>query len=205
MGRKQLCLVPSEAEQIPADLQELLTGLREIGFVGDEFDFYDETQYRPGANFLKLVHFYASHPITRLKHVDGELVPVEVIDSRDDCAITLDDVTLTPEFLGGPCTIAPQCPKCGYAEEEWGEMLNDWYYRKAEHRWVCPNCQTEQRVYDLDWQDGAAIGRFQIIIEGIAYEEAAPTQQLLDALLRITGFSWKYFYWDDNPSGMLWD
>jgi len=39
----------------------------------------------------------------------------------------------------------------------------------------------------------------------MAYGEAAPTQDLLAALLRITGFSWKYFYWDDNPSGMLWD
>jgi len=205
MGRKQLCLVPSDAEQIPTDLQALLSGLREIGFVGGEFDFYDETRYRTGPGFLDLVHFYDSHSITRLDYVDGELVPVEVIDSRDDCAIILDEVTLTPEFLGGASTIAPLCPKCGHAEEEWGEMLNDWYYRKAEHKWVCPNCQAAHRVYDLDWQDGAALGRFQIIIDRIAYGEAVPTQHLLDALLRLTGFPWKYFYYDDNPSNERWD
>jgi len=91
----------------------------------------DETRYRIGPGFLDFVHFYDSHTITRLDYVDGELVPVEVIDSRDDCAIIFDEVTLTPEFLGGASTIAPLCPKCGHAEEEWGEMLNDWYYRKA--------------------------------------------------------------------------
>jgi len=205
MGIKRLCLVPSDAEQIPVDLHALLTGLREIGFAGEEFDFYDETQYRPGPSFLDLVHFYASHPITRLDYVDGELVPVEVIDSRDECAIVLDEVTLTPEFLGGASTLGPLCPKCGHAEQEWGEMLDAWYHQKTEHRWVCPNCQAAHRVYDLDWQDGAALGRFQIIIDRIAYGEAAPTQNLLDALQRITGFHWKYFYCDDNPGNVRWE
>jgi hypothetical protein len=205
MGTKRLCLVPSEAELVPADLAALLVGLREIGFIGEKLGYYDGTDFRPGADFLNLVHFNDSHPIIRLEHVDGELVPVEVVDSRNACSISFDEVTPAPEFLGGACTLAPLCPRCGYSEENWPDMLSAWYPQKAKYRWVCPSCHVSQLVYELDWQHSAAMGKFRIIIDRIAYGEAAPTSMLLDALSRITGFSWSYYYYDDNPSNTRWD
>ncbi|MBI5570497.1 MAG: hypothetical protein HY914_11170 [Desulfomonile tiedjei] len=204
MGIKQLCLVPSDAEDVPADLRALLASLREIGFMAEAFEFYDETHYSPGADFLRLVHFYDSHPIIRLKQVNGELVEDEIIDSRNACSISFAEVTLAPEFLGGACSIAPLCPKCGYSEEAWPDMLSAWYPQKSEHRWVCPNCQVSQRVYDLDWQHAAALGRFRIIIDRIAYGEAVPTGDLLDSLQRTSGFLWDYYYNDDNPANERW-
>lgn len=83
MGIKRLCLVPSDAEDVPVDLRALLASLREIGFVAEAFEYYDETHYSPGADFLRLVHFYDSHPIIRLKQVNGEFVEDEIIDSRN--------------------------------------------------------------------------------------------------------------------------
>ncbi len=200
MSIKQLCLVPTDAEQTPTDLRDLLVKLREIGFMGDEYDFYGEIRYRPGQDFHELIQFYGSHPIIQLDFVNGELAPVGAIDSRNDCSIAFDEVGLTPEFLGGPCTLAPLCPQCGYEEEEWPDMLSDWYPQKSEHKWVCPKCRDTLRVYDLDWGYGAAMGRFRVIIDRVAYGEAAPTQRLLDELSEITGFPWRYFYYDDNPT-----
>ena len=51
MSRKQLYVVSSDAEAAPSDLRALLASLREFGLVGEEFDFYGDTQYRPGAEF----------------------------------------------------------------------------------------------------------------------------------------------------------
>lgn len=206
MSRKQLFIVPDDPESVPSDLKVLLASLRELGLVGDEFDFCGETQYRQGPNFLNLVRFDSSHPIISLKHLNGQLVPVGTVDSRYECAISFDEMTPTPEFFGGgPCTIDPRCKECGYAEKGWPETLDDWYRRKSEHRWICHSCGHTQRVYELDWQDGAAFGRFGIIFHGIGYREAAPTMSLLHALFRTTGFPWKYFYYDDNPQGIRWD
>lgn len=195
----QLNLVPSHAEAVPADLEALATGLRQVGFIGDAFDSYGETRFLPGPNFHAFVHFRSSHPVVRLAEVHGELVPVETIDSRDHCTIRFSEVTPTPEFLGGPPTEAPFCRSCGFAELDWPDVLTDWYPRKSQHRWVCPGCGVVQCIYDWDWKDTAAFGRFKISIRSIAFREAEPAQALLEELFRMTGFTWKHYYWDDSP------
>ena len=146
MGIKQLCLVPADSEQTPTDLRDLLLRLRKIGFMGDEYDFYGETRYRPGPDFLELIQFYDSHPIIHLEDVDGELVEVGATDSRNECEISFEEFGLTPEFLGGPGTLAPLCPQCGYEEKRVADMLSDWYPQKSEHKWVCPKCRIVRRV-----------------------------------------------------------
>jgi len=202
---KELNLVPLDAELIPEDLQGLIASLGEVGFLGKAIGDPEETAYRTGPRFFEFVEFESSHPIIHLKNVNGELVPSEVTDSRDECTISFEEVGDSPEFLGGAPTEAPLCGKCGHVEEEWPDMISDWYPRKLEHRWICPNCRAVQRVYDMDWQDCASFGRFRISIGSIAFREAAPTQNLFDELLRVTGFPWKHFYFDDNPTGIQWD
>jgi hypothetical protein len=204
VGIRQLCLVPSDAQDAPTDMSALLTGLREVGFMAEKFDLYGDAYYRPGPHCLKLVHFHDSHPVVRLKHKNGELVEDEIVDSRNDCSISFDVVTPAPEFLGGACTMDPLCSKCGHSEETWPDMMSDWYAQKSKHRWVCPNCQVSQSVYDLNWQHTAAMGRFRILIDGIAYGEAVPTPDFLDMMLGMSGFAWDYYYYDDNPLDERW-
>jgi hypothetical protein len=151
------------------------------------------------------VNFESSHPIIRLEEVEGELKPVETLDSRNCCYISFEQATPTPEFLGGPCTLDPICLDCGYSEEDWHLILDAWYPQKSEHRWTCPNCGKVQRVYDLDWQDGAALARFSIVIDPVAFREAVPGWRLMNELRQATGFTWKYFYFDDNPFNERWD
>ena len=195
MGIKELRLVPVAAEAVPHNIADLAVSLRQIGFLGDALGGSDPHQYHPGHEFHSCIEFASSHPIVMLEDQRGRLVPGEVIDSREACTIAFSTVSETPEFGGGPETIDPRCPTCGYIVTDWTDVLTNWWEDKTNHRWSCPNCGARQRVYDLDWQHAAALLRFQISIGSIRFGEARPTPKLMNALASATGFQWTHYYY----------
>ena len=71
MGIKELILVPEDAEVVPADTNTLRAFLRDIGFIGDAFEYFDETRYHPGEQFYDFIQFMSSHPIIYLEPENG--------------------------------------------------------------------------------------------------------------------------------------
>jgi hypothetical protein len=200
MGIRGLRLTPLDPEASPSDLAQLADTLQRAGLIASAFDHNGELRYRPDPKFHSLIVFLGSPPIVQLEQQDGVLVPVAIKDSRNECSVWFSEVSEEPRFDGGPPTVPPLCRACGYAVSQWPGLMSEWWEDRLGHRYSCAGCGLKQRVYDLDWQDCAAMGRFYIAIERIRFRQAAPAPELFSILASATGYEWKHYYYDSNPN-----
>lgn len=194
MSTQQLILHPTDHRAGLDDLNLLINGLHEVGFLGEEFDLYGQTYYRMGKNFFDFITLRSSHTVVCLERTDDGLKQAGRVDSRDLCRISIEPVKDTAWFLGSAITESPLCPFCQHEIQDWGDMLGDWYEDKANYRWQCPQCGRTFTPYEMDWKNRAGFARYSVDIERIYVGEAYPTTELLNILGDITGHEWTYCY-----------
>ena len=195
MSDKILVLYPANPKAIVDDLESLIKSLQRFGFLGEAYEWYGETHYRPGPLFLRYITFLSSHEVIV---INGGIDPASAprVDSRERVHISIPSPTSEPEFLGGANVLPPRCPKCGhYYQGDIIELLNAWYIDKENFRWHCPVCGTVFSVYEMDWRQQGGFGRQQIQIWGVWPGEARLSEEMYRLLEELTGFDWTYCYY----------
>lgn len=185
MADNQLILHPLDSTVSLHSRRDLLYRLEEMGFIGAPLIFEGQQHYRPGTRFLQLLTFLGCSPVVAL----GE----PGLTGNEFCHLQLDGPYQEPHFIGGNNVKAPRCPGCGFRVENWVVLVQQWQARPAQ-RWHCPLCGMEYAVPQLRWRQCAGFGRVALRIWGIFEGEAVPSEELLTALRKASGFEWQYFY-----------
>jgi len=168
----------------PADTQdtisnEIITGaLDEIQFIITPS--HGDNHYLPGDNFLSLLTFLGCSPNINLSPTDNE----------DHCHISLIKQTDNPQCLGYTRTCNPKCPHCTKRISNW--KTGNW--QLAGSTCLCDKCGMESNYDKLNWKQECGFGRCGFEVAHIYPHEAVPTDQLINALKKKTGFDWKYCY-----------
>ncbi|GAA5509350.1 hypothetical protein [Novipirellula caenicola] len=96
--------------------------LRILNFLGDEFDYFGDIRFRPGASFFDLIRFNRTHDVIELKTTDDGLTELPPQDSRNFVQIELSSSHETGLTCG--CNIRdPLCPVCAIPLGDWGDLI----------------------------------------------------------------------------------
>lgn len=171
---------PTAAPESPPVVRDLL---RALGLIDREFALAGQTGYLAGPHFPELVVFLGCAPVLKLSQTDG----------ADFCHVSLGVVHPQPEFrVAGQAT--PRCAICRARVPAWKEPVAAGRTRGAPTRWTCPGCGRSASPHELDWRRTAGRARFFLDIVNVHPHEALPSAALLDALGRLTGAAWDFFY-----------
>jgi hypothetical protein len=195
MSDNNLVLHPIDPESAIVSVPKLVEVFTGVGLIGQPAGKPDETSFRPGPRFHRLVTFHRSHRVITLINGPEGLVPAAVGDSRLQCTIKIPGPTEVIWFKGVGNVESPCCKCCNYVLEEWPDMVTAWWESKQIYFWRCPKCDAAHRPWELDWHHTNAFARYTVDITGIHYGEAVPSSELLDILGRYTGTPWSYFYY----------
>jgi hypothetical protein len=195
MSDHKLVLHPTDPWASLANRAALIDELTTLGLLGEQYEWFGETHYKPGVEFLRLVEFDHSHTVIVMGDTPNGLQEVDRVDSREVCHLHLSDVSQEPEFRGVANTLPPLCPSCHYEPEEPFEIVGKWYENKASFLWVCPNCTASSALNKMNWRRSAGIARYTLDIWEVWQGEATPSEALLHHLNSITGTEWTYFYY----------
>ncbi|TNF34946.1 MAG: hypothetical protein EP315_06595 [Gammaproteobacteria bacterium] len=174
----QLVLYPKSVARAPDDLQHLLAMLKQTGLIADSDD---QACQLPGKDFLNQLTFLGCSPEIQLSPEDGEKF----------CRISFSNIETKAVCLGHTSSIKPKCPACKKTISNW-QQTEDW--QQADSLLHCVHCNTDSAMHELKWRHECAYGRFALCIHYIHPHEAVPSETLLEALHRITGFDWDYCY-----------
>jgi hypothetical protein len=192
MSIHALAIHPADPDYIPkADFVESLRG---CGFLGESFDLFGTTCYRPGEKFFNLIDFKSSHSIIELTPTKEGFIESEPHDSRLSCDIEL-ETDEVPCISCGCNFQDPRCPTCTslLTIEEFHHLMDIWF--SSREPWLCSSCGSQVDASDLDYQHTAGIARYWIKIEQIYEGEAKPTQAFLQLLAQATAYEWRYFWY----------
>jgi hypothetical protein len=196
MSEKSLILYPLDScHRLPPPGQ-LIPMLRDIGLIGESSASIEDV-YKAGPRFLQWMTFSSSHSVVELiTDGQGGLTHGPVHDSRSVCTLQLrysEDGRPAP--IVSCITEAPRCA-CGHREEEWTEIIGQWYEAPGEFRWTCPSCGAAADPVMLDWLHTAGFATDCLEIESIAPGEAVPSPELLTELHRLLSAQFGYtYYW----------
>ncbi|MCW9014250.1 MAG: hypothetical protein OQL06_10735 [Gammaproteobacteria bacterium] len=179
MSNPRLVLLPKDPSRIPDDIPELQQALTNAGLIDQSLDNADTCL--PGDNFLSLLTFLGCSPNINLRPADG----------KNFCFVAFRPVTQHAVCQGYTSSIFPRCPQCKANIKNWMQ-INNWQF--ADTKYHCKECATETTMLQLKWRQKSIYGRFSIIIANIHPHEAVPSEKLLTTLATATGFSWTYFY-----------
>jgi hypothetical protein len=195
MSDHKLVLHPIDPWTSLANQAALINELTALGLLGEQYEWFGETHYKPGADFLRLVEFSHNHTVVVMGDTPNGLQEVDCVDSREACHLHLSNVAPEPEFRGVANTLPPLCPSCHYEPEEPFEIVGKWYENKADFRWVCPHCKTSSALNEMNWRRSAGIARYTLDIWEVWQGEAIPSETLLHRLHSTTDTEWTYFYY----------
>ena len=99
--------------------------------------------------------------------------------------------------LGYTDFVKPQCPACKQKISNWKHSAI-WFDGSATK--TCEHCGTAKPVQSFRWQKEAGFGRFSFHISYIHPHEVVPADRIFQALEQATGFSWTYFYANNQDS-----
>jgi len=171
-------------EYIPADIFELVSAMRQIGFLGNKWQSPNSIsgeRYLVGDSFLSLVTFLGCAPAIELEPI------AEQPNSTEFCHIEIEEIKKGVEFIRGSEHLISRCPHCRQRHADWKTIPEDLLYS-------CDKCKVETHLSEYDWKNTAGCGRFFINLHGIYPQEAIPTSHLLQTLEKISDTEWSYFY-----------
>ena len=183
----RLVLTPEDPYELPADLEALIAGLRQIGLISEALA--SGTGYLLGENFMQLVTFMGCSPYIRLEP-DATGEPF--------CHLRLDGPHPRPKLLTGKNTQPPRCGSCRKRLNEWRHSFESWQAHGDGWLEACPHCGERQEPVSYDFRQSAGCGRLFLLLENIFPQEAIPSPTLLKTLQSSSeGKPWHYFYQQD--------
>lgn len=181
----RLVIHPKLPTNCPDDVQGVINALADIGLLGNP-DQQKDT-YRVGNEFLNLVTFMGCSPSVNLSPAEGEKY----------CYLQINPVSESVRCLGYTDFVKPQCPACKQKISNWKHSAI-WFDGSATK--TCEHCGTAKPVQSFRWQKEAGFGRFSFHISYIHPHEVVPADRIFQALEQATGFSWTYFYANNQDS-----
>ena len=175
----RLILHPKYINDAPEDISILISLLTDINLISGAQD--NSQHYLPGNEFIQLITFLGCSPEINLSPEDGDKY----------CYITISDIASDAQCLGHTATVKPKCPKCRAKLDNWQQVEN---WQSAKTHINCNKCGETFPMHKLKWRQEAGYARFIISVANIHPHEAVPSENLLIALERLTGFEWNYCY-----------
>lgn len=185
MAENLLILHPKDPFAPLPEADALETALREIGFVGEAFDYGGQQHFKPGGNYLSLLTFLGCSPVISLG---------EPGKTGDEFAHVRIENHPEARLFAGDNVKPPRCPGCGQREEGWKEKVKAWEDDPAGYRWQCGKCGESYPLHALRWRQSAVFGRLMIKIWGVFESEAVPADKLMNTLQSATGIPWQHSY-----------
>jgi len=179
-----LYLSPDNPTQLPdpAAVSSCLSDLRINGTL--LYEAPDKQVYAAGEGFARHVIYAGCSPHLRFE-------PREPHD-RDFCHLALLGPYPEPEVITGENTVNPRCPHCR-------SRLSDWQQSMHVKQLQCSECGTPSALWELDWRQHAATGRYFVELRNVFPGEASPSDTLLAELERTTGMEWVYAWAGMSP------
>lgn len=177
MSTSRLIFFPENASQ-PVDNRQVLDTLISTEFINTPA--YSFNHYLPGDRFLSLLTFLGCSPNINLQPVENE----------NHCYISLLDNSPETQFLGCTSTAKAKCPDCKKRISNW--KTDDWNITGTLCH--CDKCHTQNPYAELNWKHECGFARGGFEISHIYPHEAVPTDQLLNALEKSSGYKWNYTY-----------
>ncbi len=181
MGSGLMYLFPEDPELRLTDEQvgSLESDLRRIGFYGevDADPAGGELHYRAGPRIAELLV-----PEDPERGPEGAwLYPVERCEPGKPPAWKLNP---HPD---------PACPGCGEYVEQWPDWLEAFYDREGEAL-PCPTCGREASAIQLDWRQTSGFASTWLDVQGVAFHEVWPSDELLGLLREAAGCDWTWSF-----------
>ena len=181
----RLVIHPKLPTDCPCHVQDVIDALSDIGLVGSP----DQAEHRflVGEEFLNLITFLGCSPSITLSPTEGDQY----------CYVQINPVSDTVRCLGYTNLIKPQCPSCKQTISNW-QQSPSWLDGSATK--TCEHCGVEKPLQSFRWRREAGFGRFSVHISYIHPHEVVPAATIFQALHTATGFSWAYFYANNQDS-----
>ena len=187
MTRYGLAFCPTLLTYSPPLEQEFIAELQKEGFIGETFNAHQQNGYLIGDHFLKLITFLGCSP-----HIEVS-PPAQLSDWHKFCYVEIQSFD-TPQYFKGVNTPKCSCPHCRARVSQVLSELESW--APGQQALVCPKCQENSPVENLNWRHGAGFGRFFLIVNSIYPNEAVPADRLMNLLADSTRQPWDYFYFE---------
>ncbi|MFW2372455.1 MAG: hypothetical protein ACN4GM_04985 [Gammaproteobacteria bacterium] len=181
----RLVIHPKLPTDRPDPVQDVIDALENIGLLGDP-DQHNNT-YLAGEEFLNLITFLGCSPSVKLSPAEGDHY----------CYLQINPVSDSVRCLGYTDLVKPQCPSCKQSISHWKQSAN-WFDGSATK--TCELCGVEKPVQSFRWRKEAGFGQFSIHISYIHPHEVVPSDIIFQALQQASGFSWAYFYANNQDS-----
>lgn len=133
--------------------------------------------FQAGEGFARHVVFAGCSPHLRFEP--------EEPDDLHFCHVALHGPFDEARVLTGENTVKPRCPHCR-------QRLADWRERLGAAATPCPGCGKSLEAVELDWRQHAAVGRCFVELRNVFPGEASPSDQLMNAMQKASGFAWRY-------------
>jgi DNA-directed RNA polymerase subunit RPC12/RpoP len=183
----RLVLAPVDPYLLPEEPQDLLRGLREIGFIDQALN--NAPGYLLGEHFMQLVTFMGCSPSIKLEPPSP---------GESFCHLRLDGPYPRPKLMYGKNTQPPRCQSCRKRLNDWRASFATWEESTHGSQTSCPHCGHNQDPMTYDFRQSAGCARLFLLVENIFPQEAIPSPALLTTLKRVTnGADWHHFYQQD--------
>jgi hypothetical protein len=189
----KLILHPQDPNIGIADLDRFVSDLGKIGLIGNK---YADHEFQIGEKFLELIDF-VQHRRAILLDKSGTRGIVDSYTGRSIEVVSYGEQISLHGVNSYMQDCYLRCPSCQFEQDinVVYNVLSTWHENQKTYRWHCEQCAESWHVYELNWHDGFAFARCAIDIWHIHYDEAVPTQPLLEFLKNKTGGDWTYFYY----------
>lgn len=198
MSDHKLILHPVDPEADLPPPVALQDGLTKLGFLASATELHGEARHLPGPRFEALVPLAHSRRAVVLGSAHEGPSRPRIADGRTLISIELrrsSGASDAIEFLGGGNVESPSCPSCAFTVEEWTEVVSAWFEDQSGYSWQCSGCHDTFRPWQLDWHGTNGFGRCAIALWHVHPGEAAPSEELMRALLEMSGTPWTFFYY----------
>lgn len=180
----KLVFHPCNPEYDPKNIDNIVTALQEIGFLGEKWQSPKTVlgeRYLIGDSFLSLVTFLGCAPAI-------ELAPIaDKPESTEFCHIEIEPVKKEIEFIRGSEHLISRCPHCRQRHASWESIPESLSYS-------CDKCEVETHLSKYDWKNMAGCGRFFYKFAWYISARSYSNIQLLLSLEKISDTKWNYFY-----------
>ena len=173
-----LLLYAKPSGAVRFDLDDLQTGLREAGFIGDNCHG-STTEFFTGERFMDLMTFLGCSPNIALSPEDGSPY----------CFIRLLQATAEAALYSAKSTVPPHCPQCRQSQRNW---------RDCEQADYCTQCNLSERAAGFRWRKQGALSHWVVQVLNIYPHEAVPSAGLLQKMQHVSAAEWGYAYLQRN-------
>ncbi len=173
-----LFLHPAKHRIAPEDIPQLISALKEIGFISNNIKGQSQNNFFTGKHFLNYIAYMGCAPAIQFAVSEN---------NENFCYIQIHQYETAELIYSKVQSRAPHCPHCK-------KPVKDWQQHKSGSIISCNQCNTSSDIEDYNWHKMAGYSQLFIEITDVFPKEAIPQQTLLDELAGITDTAWQFFY-----------